>query len=231
MPAGAAGMDQFTRLGKQGDKDGFLVVYPDGAGIGHGFNNGEFPDSDNDLKFTQQIVNSFGSKTNVDKKKIFFVGFSEGASFAHIAASAMSDQVAAVVDVAGFRTANTPVSKNPISELSFHSQEDQLIPINGTNASVLGKIEQFIGLQADSQNDTTNFYRRLDGATGPGSVQKIHSTDGAVSTETTYFNNRNNKKVTEVTVPNLKHGWPGSSDSPNSFDASALISDWLLKLK
>jgi poly(3-hydroxybutyrate) depolymerase len=232
MPGGAAGMDQFTQLGKQADKDDFLVVYPGGAGIANGFNNGQLPfDSDNDVKFTQQVVNAFSNDTNVDKSKIYFVGFSQGASFAHISASAMSGQVAGVVDVSGDREADTATPKSPISELSIHSQADQTIPINGTGSSIWGNIEQLFGFQADSQDATTNFYRQLDGATGPGSVQLIHSNDGAVSTETTYSNSRNNTEVTEVTVPNLQHGWPGSSDSPNSFDASALISNWLLNLK
>jgi polyhydroxybutyrate depolymerase len=232
MPGGAAGMDQFTQLGKQADKDGFLVVYPDGGGIAHGFNNGQVPgDSDNDIKFTQQLVDSFTTDANVDKSKVYFVGFSEGASFAHKAASAMSGQVAAVVDVAGDRAADTATPGNPISELSIHSQKDGTIPIDGTGASLLGNIEQLFGWQGNSQTATTNFYRQLDGATGPGTTTLIHSNDGATSTEQTYLNNSNGKEVTQVTVPNLQHGWAGSSDSPNSFSASALISNWLLQLK
>jgi len=235
MPGGAPGMEQFTQLGATASKDGYLVVYPQGDGIAHGFNNQQLPlDNDNDIKFTQQLVNTFSNDLNVDKSKISFVGFSEGASFAHMAAAQMAGKVQAVVDVAGYRGNDAGSPTSPLSELSIHSAQDQTIPIQGnaSDNSFVGTVEKWLGFQENSQDATTNFYRHLDGtAAQPTNVTNIQSRGGARSTETTYSNSTNNTKVTEVKVPNLQHGWPGSSDSPNSFNASALITDWLDKLK
>ncbi len=141
----------------------------------------------------------------------------------------MSDKIAAVVDVSGYRAADAGTPKHPVSELSIHSVQDERIPLNGSASdnTVGGWAAWALGFQADSQRATTDLYRRAAGATGPAAVSEIHSRDGATSVERTYVNPANGKEVSAITVPNLKHGWPGSSDSPNSFDASKLVIDWL----
>ena len=69
---------------------------------------------------------------NIDRKRVGLVGFSEGGSFAHLAASQLSDKISSVSEVEGWMTGKESKTSSPVSELSIHGKDDRIVPFDGT---------------------------------------------------------------------------------------------------
>jgi polyhydroxybutyrate depolymerase len=131
---GGSGMEKFTGMSKRADEQGFAVAYLDGSGIQHSYNNHEWPfdNSADDVKYTSKVIDTLEKDLSIDKSRVGLVGFSEGGSFAHLAASQLSDKVSSVGEVEGWMTGKESKTSSPVSELSIHGQDDRIVPFGGT---------------------------------------------------------------------------------------------------
>jgi len=88
------------------DREGFIVVYPDalgrhwndGRGLRRYFSQREGVD---DVGFIAALIDHFLRELNVDRKRIYVAGMSNGAMMCCRLASELSERVAAVAAVAG----------------------------------------------------------------------------------------------------------------------------------
>ncbi|MCG2811451.1 MAG: hypothetical protein L6428_08330 [Candidatus Aminicenantes bacterium] len=128
------------------DREGFIVVYPAGTNKRLFlkdrlllWNDGR-PDKDgayskvDDVGYTAAILDDLGTMFNVDKRRVYACGYSNGAQFTYRLAKRLSQRIAAIAVVAGHRPVKDeydPVPSRPISVMQFSGTEDKLGPYYG----------------------------------------------------------------------------------------------------
>jgi polyhydroxybutyrate depolymerase len=226
-PGGAGGMDRMTQLGKEADEKGFAVAFLQGGGIKGGWNNGQLPfDHQDDVKFTNNVIDTLQSDLNIDKDRTYLIGISWGGSMMHKAVSQLSDKVAGVVDIAGFMTGKEKW-KDPdshVSELTIHSKDDPTVYYTGRT----GWGEKITGFQQEPTPNTFEFYRRQDGITGEPTTTTSTAPDGKSVTTKDSVNPVDGTEVKMITLDGVGHGWPGGYELPNTINATDEAVNFLL---
>ena len=80
------------------DENGFLVVYPEGTGLGPKsweMAGSETPSRMPDVLFIAKLIDKLGSSYNVDKTRIYANGMSNGGGMAFVLSCTLSDRIAA----------------------------------------------------------------------------------------------------------------------------------------
>jgi len=133
-PAHQRGLSGWNKLA---DKYGFLVVYPRGSGFPLRWNAGPIT---NDLVKTQREVDFFSDlldhlsrEFNIDPKRIYVNGMSNGGGMAHLLACTMTGRIAAFGGVAGAYLYPEEVCRpsRPTPWIAFHGREDPVVPYQG----------------------------------------------------------------------------------------------------
>ena len=106
----AAGTEKLTGMSAKADKEGFIVVYPDGTGllgdriltwnVGFGFGYALRKNVD-DVGFMKALVANLGTKYSIDRARVYATGISNGGMMSYRLASDASDVFAAVAPVCG----------------------------------------------------------------------------------------------------------------------------------
>src|SRR5207253_10920746 len=111
-----------------------IVVYPDGTGSGSflTWNAGALfrlaGNRADDIAFLREMLDDLGKMVNVDAKRVFATGMSNGGMMCYRLAAEMADRIAAVAPVAGTMAVPKAEPKRPIAVLHFHGTEDVLVP-------------------------------------------------------------------------------------------------------
>ena len=120
------------------DEHGFIVVYPSGMGFfpkrwraGGSWNTLE--DIWIDVKFISDLIDHFSVEYNIDSKRIYANGLSNGGGMSHVLACLLSERIAAIGGVAGAyglpdRDCN-PARSVPV--IAFHGTADNIVPYDG----------------------------------------------------------------------------------------------------
>jgi len=134
-------IEKQTGFSQKADEEGFIVVYPYGTGSFDkklltwntwdccGYANKK---NINDIDFISAVLKEIKSKYNIDDKRIYATGHSNGGMMCYLISCELSEQFAAVAPVAGcmFDTSMC----NPESEVSliiFNSTDDEHISYDG----------------------------------------------------------------------------------------------------
>lgn len=131
-------------LNSLADKEGFIVVYPDG--IENQWNDGREGDFTmvnreeiDDVGFISALIDHLSQKHKIDNQRIYATGISNGAMMSYRLACELSNKIAAVAPVCGAMPLDS-VSRcspaRPISVLVISGTEDRLVPWDG--GSVIG---------------------------------------------------------------------------------------------
>ena len=118
------------------DANGFLVVYPQGEGGDRSWNAGgccagaRAADLE-DVAFIRQIISDLKTIANMDPKRIYATGHSNGAMFVYRLACEMSDTFAAIAPVAGPLFYSPCKPKEPVSVMHVHGLADPAVPYAG----------------------------------------------------------------------------------------------------
>lgn len=133
------GEDQrdLTHFNDVSDTYGFIVAYPDGVEQSwnalHGTGEAEALGV-NDVGYTRALLNALREKYQIDPKRMYASGFSNGGFFTERIGCELSDQFAAIASVAGpMATALEPICApgRPVPILYFHGTADRIVPYNG----------------------------------------------------------------------------------------------------
>ena len=123
------------------DKEGFIVVYPDG--IEKNWNDGRLEmkflsrahrENIDDVGFISVLIDRFAKELNIDKKRVYVTGISNGALMSHRLACELSENITAIAMVAGAIPKNktyTSLPSSPISVLVINGINDPLTPWEG----------------------------------------------------------------------------------------------------
>ena len=173
--------ERLSRFSALADRDGFIAVYPDGAGAKWRF----MGRSDADVLFTVAIIEKLAADLPIDRRRIYATGISNGAQMAWRLACGRPEIFAAFGFVSGgyFRVCDAPV-RPPI--ILFHGTSDRLLPYDGRGT--LMPVREFAvgwavrsGCRLASRGEV--IYRNGD-ATGerwncqPGQEVELYTLDG-----------------------------------------------------
>lgn len=140
-----SGIMEFSDFNTIADTGNFIVAYPNGVGNAWnvGFTGGSTAD---DEGFLDALIDTLHHQFNIDLKRIYSTGFSNGGFMSYRLACELSNRIAAIAPVAGTMTLNalsqcTPSRSVPV--LHIHGTSDYVVLYNGGygNASVQQTID------------------------------------------------------------------------------------------
>ena len=105
----AESMVRFCGLNDKADEAGFIVVYPSGTGRLEKlltFNGGNccgyaMQNNVDDVAFVRALLDDLATVANIDSKRVFATGMSNGGIISYRLASELSDRIAAIAPVGG----------------------------------------------------------------------------------------------------------------------------------
>ncbi len=129
-PAHQMNLSHWNRLA---DENGFIVVYPSGAGYPRKWETFDADDPDLDVRFISELIDTLQSAYNIDRTRIYANGLSNGGGMAFVLSCTLSDRIAAVGMVAAAQTLPLGWCANdrPVPVISFHGEADPLAFYNG----------------------------------------------------------------------------------------------------
>jgi len=117
----------YSRFSNVADREGFLIVYP--QGLGEAWNPS--PGS-RDVQFVRDLIDQLQKRCPVDPNRIYASGHSNGGAMADRLACELSDRIAAIGTVSGAyqRTAECSPSR-PVPVFAIHGTADTIVPYEG----------------------------------------------------------------------------------------------------
>ena len=241
----AVAVEEMTGFTDVSEREGFLVVYPNGTGrLPRRFltwNSGyiELYASENDVDdsgFIVALLDRLQELYSIDPDMIFVAGISNGAMMAYRLATEHSGVFAGVGAVAGSIGGQSeqnkgpwviPAPESPVSVIIFHGMLDSHVLYQGgeTRTSVgtqMGRIDM-------SVTEAVEHFVEADWCMPVSSITT--SDDGMIVTET-WTGGDNGTEVVLYTIMNAGHSWPGGhswlpGDPPtDEISATELIWDF-----
>jgi polyhydroxybutyrate depolymerase len=206
------------------DQNGFIVVYPNGTGrlsdnkllTWNGGTCCGYAQEKNvdDVGFARAIVTDLQSLANIDAKRIYATGMSNGGILTQRLACEATDVFAAVAPVAG--TLNFPQCNpsQPISVIEFHGTGDQHIPYDGGTGP-----ESLVNVDFASVQGSVGFWTSFNGCASQSQTNSFDDIQHEVWTGC-----RASTSVELYTVINGGHTWPGSAGRPDADQPTQTIS-------
>jgi len=214
----ASGFRDYAGLDDLADRERFIVVYPNGTGplrrVLLTFNAGNnccgpaLADQVDDVGFAAAIVDDLVRRANIDRRRIYVTGHSNGAMMAYRLAAERADLVAAVVAVAGAMSLDRFAPSRPVPVMDIHSVDDPRAlydggvgpPFPGTNSRVT---------HAPVQDGLDRWIARNGCPTTP-TVAETRSEAGHTATKLVYGPCQSGAAVVHWKLTGAGHGWPGS---------------------
>jgi polyhydroxybutyrate depolymerase len=130
-------MEDYSSLDVVADLAGMIVVYPDAINGVWKDGRGVCSDMPDDVLFVEMLLTQLENHFNIDQRRIFATGFSNGGIFVHFLAQQLSSRFAAIASIGGEMSepafANFERETDPISVLMIHGVQDPLVPVLGGN--------------------------------------------------------------------------------------------------
>lgn len=200
------------------DQNGFVVVYPNGfehSWNGSGCCGEAVNQAIDDLSFVRQMLVDIGTIVQVDPKRIYSTGFSNGAIFSYRLACEMSETFAAVAPVSGWLLSDPCQPLQPVSVMHLHGSND-----NFTGAAnrmmIKGHLTDVVFPPVEQGLAT---WAQLDGCSRTAQVEQQQQ---GLVTHTVYSGCNAGTEVELYTIKNGGHAWP----SPYAFPAISSPGIW-----
>jgi polyhydroxybutyrate depolymerase len=203
-------MEAFTGMNETADQHKFIAVYPSGTGPGNivlTWNAGTFPGEKNnrvdDVKFLGKVLDDIEGVLNVNKKRVYSCGLSNGAMMSYRLANEMSDRIAAIATVAGTIALDKYEPKRPVPVLHIHGTKDTLVPYNGPDK----KKDPIDLMKFKSAPDTLAMVLKANGCGDQAAETKIDTKADKLQVVRKEY--RGNADVVFYVVEGGGHTWPG----------------------
>lgn len=205
-------------LSRLAEKEGFLVVYPNG--VDKRWNDGRSKEETgwrahrenaDDVGFISALIDELVRTRNADPRRVYVTGVSNGGQMAHRLACEIAHKIAAIAPVIAQMPAHfSPRCKpaKPVSVLMMPGTDDPLIPWEGGTIR-LGR--QTFG-KALSVRETVKFWTRHNGCPETPEVSSEPDRDPADGTRVrkeAYKGCRERTSVVLYAIEGGGHTWPG----------------------
>ena len=205
-----AAQKEISQWNEEADRQGFIVVYPAGVkGAGpRVWHVDEGPGLMRDVRFISELIAKLEAAYNIDPKRIYANGLSNGGGMAFVLSCTMSDRIAAVgmVGAAQLLPFSWCTDRRPVPMIAFHGTADKAVPYNG------GKSWVAPDAFPNVLTWTRNWARRNRCAPDPS--------DSAAADDVTrraYTSCADAAAVVLYTVQGGGHTWPGGKPLPEWF--------------
>lgn len=199
--------ESLSGMSAKADQAGFIVVYPEG--LNKGWSDGPGPYGLHDLEFVRDLIGTLEGQYNIDPKRIYATGMSNGGGMANRVGCSMADLFAAIAPDAGaynFWQDCNPTRPMPV--LAFHGLEDALAPYAGGG----------IDTMEPPVEDWAAAWARRDGCNaGPAVTAPVQAV-----TVRTWSACQGNAEVVLYTLAGEGHSWPGSPTMPKEITSQAI---------
>jgi polyhydroxybutyrate depolymerase len=165
----AAMEDKFLGLGKTASDKGFLYALPDGTkdDLGLQFWNATdgccnlYGSTVDDVAYLKAVLKDVKRRYNVDSKRVFLIGHSNGGFMSYRMACEDADEIAGIVSLAGATWMDPSRCRpsSPVTVLELHGDMDTVIKYDG------GQFAQSLA-PYPSAHATVAQWAKLDGCTG-----------------------------------------------------------------
>lgn len=223
---GARTMSGFNQVA---DQYGFIVVYPNGTGrisddIILTWNGGEccgYAKQENvdDVGFVRAIVAELQSQVNIDSKRIYATGMSNGGILSHRLTCEAADLFAAIAPVAGTLNFEPCTPSEPVAVIEFHGTADSHLPYEGGIGA-----ESLAGVDFASVSSSIQFWTAFNGC------ESTPLTESFADIQHETWTCANSASVELYTIiggghawPGGRGGWPGADEPTQTISASQLI--------
>ena len=225
---------------KYSDKYGFILIAPEGTGkyalgkLWATWNGGAYTvggvvakccgqASDknlDDLGFISKVIDEVEKNFNVDSKRIYATGISNGGLMSYVLACNLSERIAAIAPVAPSGTPDACNPSRPVPVMHIHGTIDPIAPYDGgTGEKIFGSRDHLV----QPATDVVSRWRQINGCTS--TIQNSYQKGNAscvVNTEC-----KNGSEVEFCTIEGMGHTYPSgqqympiSKIGPVSYDIS-----------
>lgn len=204
-----SGLTKFDALA---DREGFIVVYPDGYEKSWADGRGGTPAdkaSVDDVAFISSLIDRLSSQFKIDPARVYAFGISNGGHMSQRLACELSGRIVAVGVVAatmGQKLAQACKPGRPVSMLLMHGTADPLSPYNGGDEGARGvvisaeaAVGKWAGLNACNPKPTVTALPDL-------------ANDGTRVNRWVYGGCAGGSEVTLYQIENGGHTWPSGPE-------------------
>jgi polyhydroxybutyrate depolymerase len=132
--------ERMTGFSAMADKEGFIVVYPEGSGRRNGrfltWNAGHccgyaMANRVDDVGFVRVLIDTLIKDYPIDAKRVYVTGMSNGGMMAHRLGRELPDRIAAIAPVVATLFGDEGRPTEPVSAIMFNGQLDASVPPTG----------------------------------------------------------------------------------------------------
>lgn len=124
---GAERFVDYTRFSTVADREGFLIVYPQGLGERPVWNPS--PGSQ-DVEFVRDLIDHLQKRCHVNPDRIYATGHSNGGGMVHRLGCELADRIAAIGPVSGAYQSGRCFPSRPIPVFAMHGTADNIVLYN-----------------------------------------------------------------------------------------------------
>ncbi len=208
-----------TKWDTKAAQEGFLAVFPEGSrpnperpasflenpqtwNDGSGRENvGAVQRNVDDVAFITALLADIMARFNVDRRRIYAVGFSNGGAMVFRLGRELSSFLAAIACVAATDWLDTPEVATPVAMLYMTGTADPLNPIDGGEVFIG---QRSYGVKPPVQQSIDKWVEMLG---CPADPITIYASDGVLGV--TYRPCTEESEVVLYTIDGLGHWWPG----------------------
>lgn len=205
------------------DTAGFLVVHPNGTPDNFNIMHWNTFGTSNvdDVGFLSALIDTLSTVYNIDAKRVFSTGMSNGGFMSFSLACLLSDRIAAIASVTGSMTLaqlNNCVPGRPVPVLQVHGTADGTVPYEGNPLFV--PVQTVLDFWVGHNNCATTPVIT--------EVPDIDPNDGCTAEQYLYPYGDNGSVVEHYKVLGGGHSWPGAPININvtNMDFSASEEIW-----
>ena len=204
-----ATMARFCGLNEKADRSGFVVVYPNGTGSTPLFlywdAGGVRGRPSDDVGFVAKLLDDLGTVVNVDPRRVYATGMSNGAMMCYRLAAELSDRIAAIAPVAGTMAIETCQPRRPVPVLHFHGTSDGLVLFGGPDERIPKNLK-FL-----SVDDSVRTWAKLDGCPDTPTIVRLPdlADEGTTVVRRSYGPGKDGAEVILYVIEGGGHTWPG----------------------
>jgi polyhydroxybutyrate depolymerase len=207
LNSNAPQQENLTGMSAKADQEGFIVAYPDG--LNGQWNTGPTPNGQADQQFIRDLITALESQYNIDPRRIYATGISNGGGMANRLGCDMADQMAAIAPDAGaYNFWQDCNPSRPVPVLAFHGLADNIIPYEGDTPKIMTPpVEEWASNWASLDNCSSP-----PGKTNPVVTVTVYTWSGC----------EDNAAVILYALENHGHSWPGSAVMPPAITSQAV---------
>ena len=202
------------------DRDGFIVVYPDG--IEKNWNDGRMDEEADDrahkeniddVGFISALIDKMIKDYNVNPKRIYVTGISNGAIMSYRLACELSSKITAIAPVDGnipYLLLHECSPSRAVSVLAINNVDDPLVPFEG--GEIWGHFHRVKLGRVLSVNESISFWVRKDKCSATPFIEQEPDRDPSDGTRVLRKEFAKGIDKTEVILYKIDgggHTWPG----------------------